>query len=58
MSKNVMEMSLKLPVDRNVRELDGKVMLELRDALDTRIINNVSAWRAFAAELEGRYQFR
>jgi hypothetical protein len=54
-----MERKLKFPADKNIRDLPGRVMGKARDALDTRMVNNVTAWRAFAAILPpGRFYFR
>ena len=49
---------LKYPSNMNIRDLPGKIMIEVRNALDTRTVDNVSAWRAFAARLKGRFRYR
>lgn len=53
-----MDKQLKFPARKNIRDLPGSVMLEVRNALDTRAIDNVSAWRAFAARLKGHFMFK
>ncbi|KAL8591249.1 hypothetical protein ACOMHN_017573 [Nucella lapillus] len=53
-----MERRLKFPQGKNIRDLPAKVMLEVRDFLDTRAVDNVSAWRAFAARLRGQFTFK
>ncbi|XP_076466022.1 mucosa-associated lymphoid tissue lymphoma translocation protein 1-like [Babylonia areolata] len=53
-----MERQLKYPRRKNIRDLPGKAMMEVSTALDTRAIDNVSAWRAFAARLKGHYSFK
>lgn len=52
-----MDKKLKYPADKNIRDLPGNVMIEIRNALDTRTVNNTSAWRAFAALLTGRFHY-
>ena len=54
----MMAAKLKYPANQNIRDLPGKIMIEVRDALDTRSVNNVSAWRAFASRLKGRFHYK